>query len=332
MNTTGVIILVIVIVVVVALVLFGLRQMQRRKLRDRFGDEYQRVVDEKGGRSAAEAELRRREREHATLELHELSDAERTRYRDGWVAVQSLFVDDPVAAVRDGDRLVTDLVAARGYPVADYEDRLAHLSVEHANVLNHYRDAHAISQRNDAGQATTEELRQALVHYRELFADLLGEHPVGDRANGTTGSSVNGNAMTTSAVATTNVGDAGTSPVTPAERAAAADRDAVPTDAVDREAVDRDATDREATDRQAMADRDAADAGTGDRTARDGSFDTRDETVADRGEDTTVGGQRFAADDTLVDNGTSADGAGPDSVRSAGRRGRTERGTDADPA
>jgi hypothetical protein len=180
MSATDVIVIVIVVVVVAVLAALAIRVMQRRKLRDRFGDEYQRVVDEKGGRSAAEAELRRREKVHATLELRDLSDADRVRFRDGWVAVQTLFVDDPVAAVRDGDRLVTDLVAARGYPVSDYEDRLAQLSVEHANVLNHYRDAHDISTRNDAGKATTEELRQALVHYRELFTDLLGERPIAD--------------------------------------------------------------------------------------------------------------------------------------------------------
>jgi hypothetical protein len=109
--------------------------------------------------------------------LHDLTDAERARFRDGWVDVQARFVDDPVAAVRDGDRLVTELVSLRGYPTSNYEDLVSHLSVEHANVLNHYREAHEISERNDAGTATTEQLRQALVHYRELFADLLGERP-----------------------------------------------------------------------------------------------------------------------------------------------------------
>jgi hypothetical protein len=179
-NATDVIVIVIVVVVVALLAALAVRLMQRRELRDRFGDEYQRVVVEKGSRSAAEAELRRRERHHATLELHELSGLDRARYREGWVAVQTLFVDDPVVAVRDGDRLVSELVGERGYPVSDYEDRLAQLSVEHANVLNHYRAAHEISVRNDAGKATTESLRLALVHYRELFAGLLGERPVAD--------------------------------------------------------------------------------------------------------------------------------------------------------
>jgi hypothetical protein len=194
-SATDVIVIVIVVVVVAVVAALAVRVMQRRKLRDRFGDEYQRVVEEKGGRSAAEAELRRREKHHATLELRELSDSDRVRFREGWVAVQTLFVDDPVAAVSDGDRLVTELVAARGYPVSDFADRLAQLSVEHANVLNHYRDAHDISTRNDAGKATTEELRQALVHYRELFADLLGERPIAQSANGSATAAESGTAM-----------------------------------------------------------------------------------------------------------------------------------------
>jgi hypothetical protein len=208
-SATDVIVIVIVVVVVAVLAALAVRTMQRRKLRERFGDEYQRVVDEKGGRSAAEAELRRREKQHASLELRDLSDADRARFRDGWVAVQTLFVDDPVSAVRDGDRLVTELVAARGYPVSDYEDRLAQLSVEHANVLNHYRDAHEISTRNDAGKATTEELRQALVHYRELFADLLGERPV--RESSSAGAVASGG----TAASSSTVGPAEAVPGTP---------------------------------------------------------------------------------------------------------------------
>jgi hypothetical protein len=175
-NTTDVIGIVIAVVVLAAFAFVAWRGMQRRRLRDRFGDEYERVVAAKG-RPGADSELRDRERRHARLDLHELTDAQRAHYRDGWLAVQERFVDDPVAAVRDGDRLVNELVSDRGYPASDYEDRLADLSVEHANVLNHYRDAHEISVRNEAGTATTEQLRQSLVHYRELFTALLGEQP-----------------------------------------------------------------------------------------------------------------------------------------------------------
>jgi hypothetical protein len=253
-SATDVIVIVIVVVVVAVLAALAVRTMQRRKLRERFGDEYQRVVDEKGGRSAAEAELRRREKQHATLQLRDLDDADRVRFRDGWIAVQTLFVDDPVSAVRDGDRLVTELVAARGYPVSDYEDRLAHLSVEHANVLNHYRDAHEISTRNDAGKATTEELRQALVHYRELFADLLGERPVGEMSPG--------GAVASSAATEPSEPVAGT-PVAPVAEApmttdADLDRDAELDHGVDRErgvpAAQTDAADADLAGRAGRAD------------------------------------------------------------------------------
>jgi hypothetical protein len=181
-STPGIIGIVIVVIVIVVVAALAMRMRQRRALQSRFGDEYDRVVDEKGGRSAAEAELRRRERRHAELSLRELSDADKTRFREGWTAVQAQFIDDPVAAVHEGDRLVTELVTARGYPTAGYEDRLEHLSVEHASVLNSYREAHDISVRNDAGNATTEELRKALVDFRELVTDLLGESPVPETA------------------------------------------------------------------------------------------------------------------------------------------------------
>lgn len=234
MSTTDVIGIVIAVVVVGAFAVVAVRGMRRRKLRERFGEEYERAVDEKGGRSAAEAELRRRERRHASLDLHELSDAERHRFRDGWVAVQAMFVDAPVTAVREGDRLVTDLVTSRGYPVSNYQDRLADLSVEHANVLSHYRDAHEISERNDAGTATTEELRKALVHYRELFADLLGEEPVTETPdNAATGARSNATAGASEPVAGTPVAPVAEMPVEPTHTevpAQAASADAPPVD------------------------------------------------------------------------------------------------------
>ncbi|HEY1485982.1 MAG TPA: hypothetical protein VGF84_07745 [Micromonosporaceae bacterium] len=188
MNTSAIVgIVVVVVVVLVLAAVAGRILVQRRELRERYGDEYQRVVTEKGGRAAAEAELKRREREHEKLQLNELSPEVRDSYRTSWTELQSQFVDDPKAAVHSADQLVTRLVADRGYPVVDYTDRLAHLSVEHASVLNLYRSAHDISVRNDSGTATTEELRQALVNYRELIADLLGDPSL---ANGGTASTV----------------------------------------------------------------------------------------------------------------------------------------------
>ena len=180
MSTTDVVGIVIAAVIVVVVAVTAVRILTtRRELRDRYGDEYQHVVGEKGGRAAAEAELRRRERRHAALQLRDLSEEERAAYRERWLAVQALFVNDPVAAVRDADKLVAGFVADRGYPTVEFSERVAHLSVEHAHVLDRYRNAHEVSVRNDAGRAPTEELRQALVHYREVFADLFGE-PVGE--------------------------------------------------------------------------------------------------------------------------------------------------------
>jgi hypothetical protein len=180
MSATQIVILIVVLVVIAIIAVVAVRMGQRRTLQNRFGDEYDRLVTEKGGRAAAEAELRARQRRHAELKLRELSPEERARFRDGWTNVQSTFIEDPVAAVRAADQLVTKLVADRGYPVGSFDDRVAHLSVEHSAVLTQYREAHAISERNDAGTATTEDLRQALVHYRELVASLLGEKPVAE--------------------------------------------------------------------------------------------------------------------------------------------------------
>jgi Pentapeptide repeats (8 copies) len=179
MSATEVV-LIVVVVVLVVLVAAGLwYAMRRRELRRRFGPEYDRVVAEKDNRLAAERELRERERHHAQLELQPLSDESRERYATGWSDVQAQFVDDPAAAVGAADDLVTRLVAERGYPTEDYEEQLVHLSVEHARTLGHYRDAHDINLRNQRGEATTEQLRQALVHYRALFADLLGDGRLG---------------------------------------------------------------------------------------------------------------------------------------------------------
>ena len=178
MSSTLIIVLVLLLVVGAALVAFGLVANRRRALRNRFGPEYDRVVESTEDRRAAERELRERERRHAELELRPLDPASRERYSASWEEIQVRFVDAPDRAVGEADELVTRLIAERGYPTVDYDDQLAHLSVEHARTLDHYRQAHEINERNSRGEATTEQLRQALVHYRALFADLLGTEPV----------------------------------------------------------------------------------------------------------------------------------------------------------
>ncbi|UQX04242.1 hypothetical protein [Streptomyces sp. RerS4] len=174
--STGTLIAIIVVaaVVILALTVTLVVLAQRRRLRERFGPEYGRAVREKGGKLAAERELRSREHRHDKLELKELPAGRRHQYADEWRDVQERFVDRPETAVSDADALVTRLMRERGYPTdGTYDDRLRDLSVQHGSTLNHYRDAHAVKTRSAEGSATTEELRGAMVHYRALFAELL---------------------------------------------------------------------------------------------------------------------------------------------------------------
>ena len=178
MSGGQVIVLIIVLLVIIGLALVAVRAARRRKLQHTFGPEYDRVVADTGSRADGERELREREKRHAELELKPLPPESKARYSAAWEEVQIQFVDNPGQAVTTADDLTTELIAERGYPTGDYDDQIANLSVEHARTLGHYRDAHEISRRNSEGDASTEDLRQALVHYRALFADLLGENPV----------------------------------------------------------------------------------------------------------------------------------------------------------
>jgi hypothetical protein len=177
MSSTLIIVLAVVIVIVVALAAIGWMLARRASLHRRFGPEYDRLVQEQGGRMAAERELRERERRHAELPIEPLPEEARSRYTVAWEQVQVRFIDTPAEAVGEADALVTQVMAERGYPTGDFDDRAANLSVEHGHTLGHYRDAHELHLRNERGEATTEQLRQALVHYRALFADLLGMDP-----------------------------------------------------------------------------------------------------------------------------------------------------------
>ncbi|MEU1751649.1 hypothetical protein ABZ436_03160 [Micromonospora matsumotoense] len=181
MSPTQIVLLVLVVLVVAALVAVAVVANRRRALRSRFGPEYDRVVAEQDSRAAAERELRERERRHAELALTPLSPQDQARYAAAWEELQVRFVDSPAETVGDADELVSRLIADRGYPTGEFTEQVAHLSVEHARTLTHYREAHEIRLRNERGEAGTEDLRQAVVHYRALFADLLGEEPVGHR-------------------------------------------------------------------------------------------------------------------------------------------------------
>jgi hypothetical protein len=171
------------VVVVAAIVAMIVTRRQRSgELQERFGPEYDRMVDERGGRRDAERELRDREKQHEDLEIQPLSEAARQRYAGEWQRVQAQFVDDPEGAVRSGDRLVQQAMGERGYPVDrdDFESRAATLSVDHADEVQDFRKGHDLWTRYDRGDGSTEDLRQAMVHYRSLFERLLEGERVGE--------------------------------------------------------------------------------------------------------------------------------------------------------
>jgi hypothetical protein len=176
MSTAGIVILVVVVVIVAAAAIWlAQTQLRRRRLQERFGPEYSRVVDEGDDRRTAERELADREKRHAELDIKPLSDTERRRFATEWTVIQEQFVDHPGTAVAEADRLVTVVMGERGYPTEGYRQQVSDLSVRHGSTLDHYRTAHEIKSRNDESRASTEELREAMVHYRSLFEDLLGK-------------------------------------------------------------------------------------------------------------------------------------------------------------
>jgi len=142
-------------------------------LRKRFGPEYDRVISERGDARQAESELAARQKRVDTFDIRPLEAAERDHFIDAWRATQARFVDAPAEAINDADRLVSEVMQARGYPVGDFDQRAADVSVDHPIVVENYRAARAIAVANQRGDASTEDLRQAIVHYRALFEDLL---------------------------------------------------------------------------------------------------------------------------------------------------------------
>jgi hypothetical protein len=181
MSPTQIVIVVAVAALAIVLMLAVRYLVRHLSLRRRFGPEYARLAEQEGP-VAAERTLRERQRRHAQLTLRDLEHATRDRYRTEWQDVQTRFVDAPEDAIGAAQGLVTELAAARGYPT-DHDEQVAQLSIEHAETLQRYRAARDVYQGHQRGEATTEQLREALVNYRALFADLLGEDPV-DRVDG----------------------------------------------------------------------------------------------------------------------------------------------------
>jgi len=170
---------IIIAAVVVALVVLALagvgftQKRQTKRLRESFGPEYDRAMAEKGSKRSAESELEAREKRVEQLNIRPLSPEDRTRFTEAWRSTQARFVDDPTEAIGEANRLVKDVMQTRGYPVGDFEQRTSDISVDYAEVVGNYRAAHMISLANERGEASTEDLRQAMVHYRALFEELL---------------------------------------------------------------------------------------------------------------------------------------------------------------
>ncbi len=178
LSTVQVVIIVAIAVLLVAsiAILFSIRKRNTKRLRTQFGGaEYNRAVKEGGSRQKAEALLDKRVDRVEGFHIQPLSPADRARFLDSWRHGQARFVDGPGAAVAEADQVLRDVMSTRGYPVEDFEQRAADLSVDHPQVLDHYRFAHEIAVRHTQGQAGTEELRQAMIHYRTLFEELVGE-------------------------------------------------------------------------------------------------------------------------------------------------------------
>jgi hypothetical protein len=182
-NTTAVILVIVAIILVAALAWYFLRQRRSHALRSHFGPEYDHAVHQYGDRPKAEEALLARQKRMEKIHVRPLPAEDRQRFADQWHTVQGKFVDDPPGSIHEADGLVCDLMRARGYPMSDFEHRAEDLSVDYPAVVRNYRAAHAIATSHERGEASTEDLRRALVYYRDLFDELLEAHPAEARGS-----------------------------------------------------------------------------------------------------------------------------------------------------
>jgi hypothetical protein len=168
-----IVIAIAVALVVLAVVWWAMRERRSRSLREGFGPEYERTVAEAPTKREAEAELQERQQRREELDIRPLAAGARDRYIEEWRTVQARFVDNPTGAVSDADKLVSQVMRDRGYPTDDFERRASDISVDHPHLVDNYRTAHDVSLASDRGDATTEDLRRAMKHYRALFEELL---------------------------------------------------------------------------------------------------------------------------------------------------------------
>ena len=173
-TPAAVAIAVVVVVAVIGIALLVVNQRSKR-LRERFGPEYTRTLEETGSRIRAEAKLQKLQNRVEHYKIIPLSSETRARFVADWHKIQSRFVDDPRGALTEADRLIQEIMTARGYPMAEFEQRAADISVDHPLVVEQYRSGHEISLRHAQGRASTEDMRQAMIHYRALFAELADE-------------------------------------------------------------------------------------------------------------------------------------------------------------
>ena len=176
MDTKFLIVAVVVVVVIVGAVayLVSARRKSSERAHDELGPEYDRTVQAMGGEKKAQTELDQRRKRVEALNIRPLSASERSGYTADWAAVQSKFVDAPGQAIVDADHLIMQVMQTRAYPVADFEQRAADVSVNYPTLVSNYRAARVIAVKNEQHQAGTEELRQAMIYYRSLFGELLG--------------------------------------------------------------------------------------------------------------------------------------------------------------
>jgi hypothetical protein len=178
-STTQIVVAIAVVAIILAVgigVLLSMRKRRTNKLRTKFGStEYARAVKEGGSQRKAEAALDKRADRVEGLNIRPLTAADRARFIESWARIQAQFVDGPGGAVMDADKLLGDVMSTRGYPMSDFEQRAADISVDHPLVLDNYRAGHQCALRQTRGEASTEDLRQAMIHYRTLFEELVGQ-------------------------------------------------------------------------------------------------------------------------------------------------------------
>jgi hypothetical protein len=183
MTNTALILIVVVVVAAIVVLWFGYASRKRAQLRARFGPEYDRTLKDVGNPRKVDALLDARAKRVGRYMIRPLSAEEHDRFLTAWQRLQARFVDDPAGAVAEADVLVADLMDTRGYPTSDFDHRVEDVSVDHPDVVQHYREAHAIAVNHARGGTSTEELRKAIVHYRAIFDDLLDvREPVRKRA------------------------------------------------------------------------------------------------------------------------------------------------------